>query len=84
MWILFLLIISWRFAEDLNSYRRSLAEHPIETSISLRPVDEVPFPAVIIDVGDSIDPLGLVRESQNMVDESNIPRQSKENPLHIF
>ena len=58
-----------------TSYKKALEESPIETSISLRPVDEVPFPAIIIDVGDSVDPLGFVRASHNMVNESNIPKK---------
>ena len=77
MWIFFLSLILTKFADDIASYQKSLVESPIDTSISLRPIDLVPFPAVTVDVGDSIDPLGFVRASQNMVDESYIPKYCK-------
>ena len=54
-----------------------MRDNPIVTSISIRPIGQVPFPAVVVDLGDSVDPMGFVRASQNMVDESNIPKKGK-------
>ena len=78
MWIFFLSVIVGSFFSDVDRNQRFLRENPIDTTISLRPMEEVPFPAIIIDVGDPVDPMGYVRASHNMVEESKIPRKGKQ------
>ena len=46
----------------------------IDTGVSLRPVDRV---AVIVDIGDSVDPLGFVGAIRNMLNESCILKQRR-------
>ena len=40
------------------------------TDIRLRPSSEVPFPAVIINAGGAVDPMGYVRHSKDIVTDS--------------
>ena len=48
-----------------------------QTHISLRSLDEVPFPAIVINNGGGIDPLGHIRNSGNIVDEDDIQTEGK-------
>ena len=50
-----------------------------ETVISLRPIDSVPFPAVILNTGGSIDPMGYVRHSGDIIKEDDFPEEGDNN-----
>lgn len=55
-----------------------------ETVISLRPLEQVPFPAVILNLGGSIDPMGYVRNSGDAVKEEDFPEQGIEERPSAF
>ena len=62
---------------EIDAYFAHVARNPVETSVSLRAAEEVPFPAVVLDMGDAVDPLGFVRASRNVGDEDTVPQPGK-------
>ena len=55
-----------------HGYHGSISEYEIRTKISLRPVDEVPFPSVTVDISEIPDPMGYVKRSGGMIDLSDL------------
>ena len=53
-----------------------LAVREIATDISLTPAGEVPFPAVIIDLGGEVDPLGYVASRKGLASEDDVGGKS--------
>ena len=47
-----------------------------KTVISLKSADKVPFPAVIIGLGEPVDPAGFLKQSKSAVVESDVDRES--------
>ena len=45
---------------------------PRSTSLKLIPAKEVEFPAILVDAGTSLDPMGIVKKSQNMIAEDTL------------
>ena len=44
----------------------------LESSISLIPISEVPFPAIAIDPGPNFEPLALIKKSGDMIREEKL------------
>ena len=53
----------------------SMEEYVFNTEISLRPISEVPFPAVIIDNNDLNDPMAKTKTSGNIVTMEQLPQE---------
>ena len=53
-----------------------LAVGEIATDISLTPAGEVPFPAVIVDLGGEVDPLGYVASRKDLASEDDVEGKS--------
>ena len=49
------------------------------TSVSLRDIEDVPFPGIVIDASRDLDPLRLVRASADMVQEADIGKERGNN-----
>ena len=47
----------------------------ISTQIGLRPVEDVPFPAVLIDLGRPGDPMGYLKYTGDIVGPNEIPKE---------
>ena len=72
-WACVFAFIIYNLVVDIGRvYRR---DNVIATNIIVRPIEEVPFPAIVIDVGEPIDPLGIVRKSSNVVREESFPSE---------
>ena len=65
--------IAYNITRDISPLIASLSRVDTDVSIELRPVSEVPFPAIIVDLGNAIDPMGFMRNSKDMVTEEDIP-----------
>ena len=61
----------------MTSYLNQAVGDRIETSISLRPAGDVPFPMVVVNSGGPIDPMGFVRDTRNIVTENDVPRKGE-------
>ena len=57
---------------DISPLITSLGRTDVKTSISMRPASDVPFPAVIVDLGRAMDPMAHLRNSRDMVIEKDI------------
>ena len=58
-WTLALALVAILLYQEISSYFAFITDHPVVTSVSLRPAGEVAFPAVVVDAGDAVDPLSL-------------------------
>ena len=60
-WVLSISVVScaiWSLSDD---YLTGLRENPITTSVSLVPVDSVAFPAVVVNAGEELDRMAVLR-----------------------
>ena len=73
-WTLALALVAILLYQEISSYFAFITDNPVVTSVSLRPAGEVAFPAVVVDAGDAVDPLGFVRASRNAGDEANVAK----------
>ena len=54
---------------------RNFSLNKIQTTISLMPIEDVPFPLVILDAGLDPDPMGFVKKSRNMLNEEDFDQE---------
>ena len=54
------------------AFFRQNNRYEIAESIRLIPAEEVPFPTVLVDAGDNLDPMGYVKAAKSMVGEEDI------------
>ena len=47
----------------------------LHTDISLVPINEVPFPAIIVDLGGEVDPVGYISTSKDIGHEDGFPKE---------
>ena len=76
-WALILILCVVVLYQGNISYFNKLKSDPIETAIDLVPMEMVPFPVVIVNTGDSLDPLGYLRKSGDLHTEEDITLESK-------
>ena len=72
LWCIGFALIIHTMRSDIMNYLDDIKFNPIQTTVSLVPIDQVPFPAVIIDAGDPVDPYGYIKQSKDMVTMSDI------------
>ena len=60
------------------------AQREIVTMVGLRPIDEVPFPAVIIDNGRPQDPMGYIKHSKDIVTEEDAWGEGMKKSIMLF
>ena len=64
---------------ELTNVFKSDQEKQVTTSISLIPIDQVPFPTIVLSAGGPINPLGFVTHSHNLVTEADLQERGKMN-----
>lgn len=74
-WICFFCIIGYPLVTEIAGIVSEFDAIVIDTDLSLRPLEAIPFPAVIINTGGAIDPLGYVRHSQEVATEADLPER---------
>ena len=80
LWLFILTLILATMQNHLVSVWKSHSDSArITTSIGLRAEKEVPFPALTINVGRPVDPLGFVRRSKTMVSATEVNEDGKIN-----
>ena len=67
--------MAYIMAHFIRLHVDSLEEYPIRTKISLRPTEDSPFPAVIVDLSEMPDPMGYIKKSGNMVTWDQLPQK---------
>ena len=73
VWMVVITLTALNLIVNIVPTIRTFFGTTIDTTISLRKMEEVPFPAVIIDLGEPVDHMGFIRDSKNMAVESDIP-----------
>ena len=79
MWLAAILIATLYLVQHATNEIANINSKVEETIINLRPLEEVPFPSVILNTGGSIDPMGFVRRSGDMIKEEDFPKEGKSN-----
>ena len=75
-WVSTFILVLVSLSNELANVFHAAQELKLVTSISLKPIDEVPFPTLVLSSGGPIDPLGFVANSQNLVLEDDLPLDS--------
>lgn len=57
------------------AYLSQSSRYEIAESISLIPAEDIPFPMVLVDTGDNLDPLGYVKAARSFVEEEDIDKK---------
>ena len=70
-WTLVFLLVGSYLGRDFAHQISDLTSRDIITSISLRDIDKVPFPAILVNTGGAVDPLGYIRQSGNALTEQD-------------
>ena len=73
IWVAILTSITFYLTS--NTLRQLLDVPTIVTQISLRSLDLVPFPAILVNTGGPIDPMGFIRNSGDMLGEGDVPEK---------
>ena len=76
-WAAVLSLALYGLGSDLMTHLQGFVGDQIDTGISLRPSQDVPFPMVVINSGGPIDPLGFVRATKNLAVEKDVPRKGE-------
>ena len=71
-WLAVLGFAVFALVSDISANLSQSEDAGIETAISLRSAEDVPFPMVVVNGGGSIDPLGFVRGTSNMAVEQDL------------
>ena len=71
-WISVLCVVFYNAYVDLYVLFGLFQRNSVSDSIHLRPMDQVPFPAVIINTGGPINPMGFVENSFEVVSEQEL------------
>ena len=80
MWILIIILVLYGLSMEIKS---ALVAQEMETDIDLVPIEEVPFPAIIVDLGGEVDPVGYIADSKDIANEdifANEGRKQEETP----
>ena len=75
MWLAVLLLVASNLFVEIRDIIGLASHSRIATKIGLRPVQEVPFPAIIIDFGRPADPMGYLKYTRDIVEAKDIPNQ---------
>ena len=79
LWILHITLVFYGLVGDIRS---ALDIGGLETDISLVPIGEVPFPAIIVDLSGEVDPVGYIAASKDIAHEDGFPKEGKK--LHYL
>ena len=77
MWLAAISFVLYLMQDTVKLSLAHYSVNRIRTVLSLVPIEEVPFPLVVIDAGEDPDPMGFVRRSQNMVGEEDVDADGK-------
>ena len=72
MWILLIILVFYGLSVEIKSV---LEVDGLERDIGLVPIGEVPFPAIIVDLGGEVDPVGYIAASKDIVNEHAFPKE---------
>ena len=78
LWILGNLLTTVIIVNLCSDYAGSMDRYKVTESISLVPAEEIPFPSVIIDAGDNLDPMSHVREWGRYISPEEMNNHSKQ------
>ena len=70
-------LVAYSLTSDVTAHVRDLVHNPVAVDVTLVPGDKVAFPAVIVDLGDAVDPLGYVKQSKDMVTMEDLEEEGK-------
>ena len=77
-WLGVLCLTGYHLTQDTIDQLANFNENKTVTEITLLPFEETPFPAVIVSLGGSIDPMGHIRHSGDIVTQDDLSKDGGE------
>ena len=74
IWIVLIVLVLYSLSTDIRS---ALEIGALETDISLVPIDEIPFPAIIVDLSGEVDPVGYIAASKDIAHEDGFNKEGE-------
>ena len=78
-WLVILTLTASYLVRDMALFFERFRSKNTQTHISLRSLEQVPFPAIVINNGGGIDPMGHIRNSGNILSEDGIQTEGSSN-----
>ena len=68
-------MVTYAIVSNVRQFLSEMRINPIQTTLSLTPIDEVPFPTVVLDAGSIVDPMSFIRNSQNLMKDEDFDKE---------